>query len=84
MLCMQRAFPYKLGLFLLTQSTFVPSLSLSCLTNAVDGCVGKRKVLAAMVLGVFTLFLRVGTRRNLMPRDHRWVTLASEMAKNAS
>lgn len=37
-----------------------------------------------MVLGVFTLFLQVSTQRKLMPRDHRWVTLASEMARDAS
>lgn len=37
-----------------------------------------------MVLGVFMLFLQVSTQRKSMPRDHRWMTLASEMAKDAS
>lgn len=41
----------------------------------------QRTVLAAMVLGVFTLSLRVSTQRKLMPRDYRWVNLASEVVK---
>lgn len=71
-------------MFLLKQSTFVPSLSPNCPTNAVDRCIDKGTVPEAMVLGVFTPFLRVSTQRKLMPRDYRWVNLASEVAKKAS